>query len=179
VESLRGQLLIASPALRDPNFLRTVVLLSEHSEEGALGLVLNRPSEVRVADAVEDLADLADDDDSVYFGGPVEPAQVVVLAEFDEPGDAAAVVFDDVGFLTVEPEIFESGIRRRRIFAGYAGWGAGQLEAELTEGSWIVETARTDDVFSEVPDELWRSVLQRKGGRYALIALMPLDPSAN
>jgi putative transcriptional regulator len=179
VDSLRGQLLIAAPALLDPNFLRTVVLLSEHTDEGALGLVLNRPSDVAVSAAVEELGELIGEDEPVYVGGPVEPSQVVVLAEFDEPDSAAALVFADVGFLTVAPEVGPTDIRRRRLYAGYAGWDAGQLEAELEQGAWIVEPPVSDDIFTDEPDELWRSVLHRKGGRYALIALMPVDPSVN
>ena len=181
MESLRGQLLIASPALVDPNFHRTVVLVAEHTEDGAMGLVLNRPAENLVADAVPPLADVVAADDVVYVGGPVQPAAVVVLAEFDDPEAAAVIVFGAVGFLPGEDDIEEAAgaTRRMRVFAGYAGWGAGQLEAEIAEPSWILEDARPDDVFAEPRVDLWSAVLRRKGPRYRLLASMPVDPSVN
>src|SRR5437763_2258319 len=99
MESVRGQLLIAGPTLLDPNFWRTVVLIVEHSEEGALGLVLNRPSETTVGEAVAELEDMLDVDDPLYIGGPVQPSALIVLGEFSEPGDAALIAFGDVGLL--------------------------------------------------------------------------------
>jgi putative transcriptional regulator len=178
---LRGQLLIASPAHFDPNFARAVVLVVEHSDEGAMGIVLNRPSSAPVAEAVPPLEELVEEDEPVYVGGPVEPASVVVLAEFEDTDAAAALVFGDLGFLRADadPTVLEAAARRFRVFAGYAGWGAGQLEAELEEPSWIVESPELEDVFSAEPDELWSSVLRRKGGQFALIATMPPDPSLN
>ncbi len=179
--SLQGQLLVASPALLDPNFARTVVLVTQHSEEGAMGIVLNRPSLTDVVDAVPQLVGLLEGDERVYVGGPVEPAAVVVLAEFDDPDSSPVSVFADVGFLRADADPDELAVttRRARAFAGYAGWEAGQLEAELEEPAWIVEPARPDDVFAADPDELWADVLRRKGGQYALLARMPLDPSVN
>ena len=184
MDSLRGQLLIAHAGLLDPNFRRTVVLITEHTEEGAMGLVLNRPSDAAVNEAVPELAWLAEDPDEepVYMGGPVTPGGVMVLAEFADPASAAVTVVDDVGFVPADVEdsdAFISGLRRRRIFAGHAGWGPGQLEAELEEESWIVERARPDDVFAVDSEELWSAVLRRKGRQYALLATMPLDPSLN
>ena len=180
-ESLRGQLLIASPALLDPNFARTVVLVVEHNDEGAMGVVLNRPTTASVAEAVPALEELVDDDEPIFAGGPVEPAAVVVLAEFDDTEAAAALVFGDLGFLRADadPSVLESAARRFRVFAGYAGWGEGQLEAELEQESWILEPAVPDDVFADDAEELWSSVLRRKGGQYAVVALMPPDPSLN
>ena len=180
-ESLRGRLLIASPALFDPNFRRAVVLVTEHADEGAMGLVLNRPTEATVADAVQPLEDLVEPGDCVYVGGPVQPSAVVVLAEFDDPEESAALVVGDVGFVRadVEPGALPVSTRRARVFAGYAGWGEGQLEAELEEESWIVEPALPEDVFADDPEELWSRVLKRKGGQYAVVALMPPDPSLN
>jgi putative transcriptional regulator len=178
---LRGQLLIASPALRDLNFRRTVVLVAEHSEEGAMGVVLSRPSESVASEAAPALAGLVEPSALVYVGGPVEPQAVIVLAEFDDPDEAAAIVFADVGFVRADadPEVLGETTRRARLFAGYAGWAAGQLEAELDEESWIVEEPVPDDVFSDDPDQLWSSVLRRKGGPFALVATMPPDPSLN
>ncbi len=180
VESLRGQLLIASPALLDPNFLRSVILVVEHSDEGAMGLVLNRPTEAVVGETVPPLAAL-DADPFVHVGGPVQAGTVIVLARFDDPADAALLVFGDVGFFAPDADsaAMRSAAQRIRVFAGYAGWGAGQLEAELDEESWIVEAARAEDVFCETPEALWSNVLRRKGGQYALVARMPVDPSVN
>jgi putative transcriptional regulator len=180
VQSLKGQLLIAGPALVDPNFRRTVVLVGEHSEEGALGVVLNRTAEARVLDAVPELASLVAGLDHVHVGGPVQPSAIVVLADFVEPDRAGSIVLDSVGFLPAEVDPDELGeLRRARVFVGYAGWGPGQLESELEENSWIVEPALADDVFTPEPEELWSEVLRRKGGPFGVLALMPLDPSLN
>jgi putative transcriptional regulator len=183
VESLRGQLLIASPRIVDPNFRRVVVYMAEHTEEGAMGLVLNRPAETTVADAVPALEWLAGDGGAgVWVGGPVQPSSVIVLAEFDEPDRAALIVEGALGFVPAEVDdrdAFAAAVRRVRIFAGHAGWGPGQLEAELEEDSWIVDPARPDDVFTREPDALWSRVLRRKGSEYVLLATMPMDPSLN
>ena len=180
MESLKGHLLIAGPALVDPNFWRTVVLVGEHSEEGALGVVLNRASEATVDEAVPELAVLVDDMGAVHVGGPVQPSAIVVLADFAEPERAGSLVLDSVGFLQseVDPDMLGE-LRRARVFAGYAGWGPGQLDGELEEGSWIVEPALPDDVFTSDPDALWSDVLRRKGGPFGVLALMPPDPSLN
>ena len=181
VESLRGNLLIAGPSLQDPNFWRTVVLVVEHSEDGALGLVLNRPSESTVGDAVPQLSELADAEDEVLVGGPVGQSAVIVLADFEDPDEAALIAFDNVGVLGGgEPATpAGSGLRRARVFAGHSGWGPGQLDGELERGDWIIEPARYSDAFTSEPDELWTEVLERKGGSYALVARMPPDPSLN
>jgi putative transcriptional regulator len=177
VDSLQGQLLISSPLLHDPNFRRTVVLMTHHDEEGAMGLVLSRPSEIRVADAVQELAELAGAGDFVYVGGPVQPEAVVVLVEHD--GEPENPIVGNVAFMSADTDFDELGAVRSRVFAGYSGWGPGQLEAELEETSWIVVPAHPDDPFASDPDELWRTVLHRKGGKFALIASMPYDPKLN
>jgi putative transcriptional regulator len=181
MDSARGQLLIAGPSLLDPNFWRTVVLVIEHTDEGALGLVLNRPSETTVGDAVAQLEELVDLEDQLFIGGPVQPSSVIVLAEFEDPGDAALIAFDDVGVLGAGGSLEEvgAGVRKGRAFVGHAGWGPGQLDSELERGDWILEPARREDAFSADPSELWPEVLTRKGGSYALIARMPPDPSVN
>jgi putative transcriptional regulator len=180
MESLQGQLLIAAPSLLDPNFRRSVVLIAQHTEEGAMGLVLNRPSETTVFDAVPPLTSLAGNDAIVWSGGPVEPGGVIVLAEFDDPFASAELIFGDVGFMSAEsdPDEVALATRRARVFAGYAGWSAGQLELEMAEESWFTENAIEDDVFS-LDGDLWSVVLQRKGGPYALLSKMPPDPSLN
>ena len=180
MESLRGHLLIAGPSLLDPNFWRTVVLVGEHSEEGALGVVLNRSSETPVEEALPELTLLAEDLGAVHVGGPVQPSAVVVLADFVDPDAAETLVLDSVGFLPSEVEPDTLGeLRRARVYAGYAGWGPGQLDGELEEGSWIVEPARPEDVFTDDPKSLWSDVLRRKGGPFAVLAAMPPDPSLN
>ncbi|HEU5010052.1 MAG TPA: YqgE/AlgH family protein [Gaiellaceae bacterium] len=180
MESLRGHLLIAGPGLLDPNFWRTVILVGEHSEEGALGVVLNRSSETPVEEALPELTLLAEDLGAVHVGGPVQPSAVVVLADFVDPDAAETLVLDSVGFLPSEVEPDTLGeLRRARVYAGYAGWGPGQLDGELEEGSWIVEPARPEDVFTDDPESLWSDVLRRKGGPFAVLAAMPPDPSLN
>jgi putative transcriptional regulator len=181
VDSLRGKLLIASPTLIDPNFARTVVLIAAHDDDGALGLVLNRPSELLVAEAVDRLADVCVDHERLHVGGPVEPGAVMVLAEFDDPSLAALVIADDLGLPNIEVDIetLAGGVRRARCFAGHSGWGPGQLDAELEAEAWIVEGLEPEDPWAEAGEELWSRVLERKGGQYALVARMPVDPSVN
>lgn len=179
--SLKGRLLVATPALFDPNFRRTVVLVGEHGAEGAMGLVLNRASEVTVGEAVPPLAAVAGAEALVHVGGPVQPEAVLMLAEFTEPAAAATLVVGDVGFASSEGDLEAMGaaVRRARVFAGYSGWGPGQLEAELEEESWLVEPAEGVDLFPAPGDDLFGAVLRRKGGTYRVLALMPEDPSAN
>jgi putative transcriptional regulator len=182
VESLRGQILLAEPRLADPNFQRTVVLITEHTDDGAMGLVLNRRSPTTVGEAAPELTAVADAEEPIHVGGPVQPAAIMVLAEFDDPQAAAVVVLADVGFLPAGGDLGAAGevTRRARTFAGYSGWGPGQLESELESGGWIVESdPAPDDLFTHQPDELWGTILTRKGGRFALLARMPLDPSVN
>jgi putative transcriptional regulator len=180
MDSLRGKLLVASPSLLDPNFSRTVVLIAEHGEEGAMGIVLNRASEVEVGDAAPPLAELVAPGDRVHAGGPVQPSAVMIVAEFEDADNAAALVLERVGFVSADADFdtLPAEVARVRVFAGLAGWGPGQLEAELERDDWIVEPATPDDVFAD-PDELWSAVLERKGGQYALVARMPPDPSLN
>jgi putative transcriptional regulator len=179
VDSLQGKLLVSSPALIDPNFRKTVVLIAHHDEEGAMGLVLSRPSEVRADDAVPALEGCPGAGDPVFVGGPVQPNAFMVLAEFDDVTEAAAPIMDALGFMPADAEPEELSIRRLRLFAGYSGWGGGQLEAELAEDSWIIVDAVADDAFADDPDELWRAVLHRKGGGLELMENMPYDPGLN
>ncbi len=180
-ESLRGKLLVASPTLVDPNFARSVVLITEHNDEGAMGIVLDRPSEALVGDLVPQLDDVAGAKAPIYVGGPVQPSALVVLAEFSDPDAAAWIVTADVGFASAdfETEDLAGVVRRARVYAGYSGWGAGQLEAELDVDSWIVEPPIPKELFPDEPQTLWSDVLARKGGQYALVARMPEDPSVN
>ena len=180
MQSLKGHLLVAGPGLQDPNFSRTVVLVGEHSDEGAMGVILNRPSNATVTETVPELETLVDGSEVVHVGGPVQPSAIVVLADFVDPDRAGVLVVESVGFLPAEVEPDELGeLKQVRVFAGYAGWGPSQLDTELEEGSWIVEPALAEDVFTLAPDDLWSLVLRRKGGPFSVLALMPPDPSRN
>jgi putative transcriptional regulator len=182
MRSLRGALLVAAPALVDANFQRTVVLITEHTDEGAMGLVLNRPTDTTVAEVAPELAAVAGPTEHVHQGGPVQPRAVVVLAEFTDPDAAAHLVLGDIGFVRADADLEEAGSEtlRGRVYVGYAGWAAGQLESELEDEGWIVvEDPLPDELFSPGPDGLWHDVLERQGGHLALIARMPLDPSLN
>jgi putative transcriptional regulator len=181
VDSLAGHFLIASPAIIDPNFHRTVVLITAHTEEGAVGLIVNRRSEATVQEAVPQLDALAELDALIFVGGPVNAEGVAVLAEFEDPDDAGVVVLDDVGFVALDEalETEPPRVQRARVFAGVAGWGPDQLESEFAREDWIVAPARADDIFTDDPDSLWSNLLRRKGGQYELVARMPVDPSLN
>jgi putative transcriptional regulator len=172
-ESLNGKLLVASPTMAD-YFHRTVVLMVEHSPEGAFGLVLNRPSETTVGEASPELAELIGDSHLFHVGGPVQPNAVTAIGEHPDPATATKLIVGSVGMVDLDdpPEL-----SRLRVFAGYAGWGPGQLDGELDQEAWIVEAARPDDPFGDA--HLWSAVLSRKGGEYALLARMPADPSVN
>ena len=179
-DSLRGKLLIASPALEDPNFDRTVVLITEHGEEGAMGIVLNRPSESEVAAVIPELEAIAGEE-PIFVGGPVQPEALVVLGEFSDPNAAAWIVVAGVGLVSAQTDLEElpDSVRRGRVYAGFSGWGPGQLEDEIDEEAWIVEAPMPAELFPEDPDTLWSDVLDRMGGEYAIVARMPEDPSLN
>ena len=179
MDFLQGKLIVSSPSLIDPNFRKTVVLIAHHDEEGALGLVLSRPSDVPAVEAVPVLDGLPGAEDPVFVGGPVQPDAFMVLAEFEDVDEAAAPIIDGLGFMPADAEPAELAIKRLRLFAGYSGWGSGQLEDELAEDSWIVVDAAAEDAFADDPDLLWRTVLQRKGGAFSLMENMPFDPGLN
>ena len=181
-ESRRGRLLVASPSLVDPNFRRCVVLMLEHSPEGALGLVLNRPTPLVAREALPGhLADAMPAGERVHQGGPVQPEAVIVLADFEDTTLAAAVAFAEVGIVDPEADAarLDGGVRAIRAFGGYAGWGGGQLEQEVAEEAWIDAEPDAADVFTDDHDGLWSRVLERKGGTWRLVARMPEDPSLN
>jgi|LakMenEpi03Aug12_release.lakeMendotaPanAssembly.Ray.scaffolds.fasta_scaffold216860_2 putative transcriptional regulator len=179
--SLQGRLLIATPTLGDPNFAGAVVLIAEHDAQGAMGLVLNRPLDVTVADAVPILSGFVAHNEPVHQGGPVQPEAVLALGDFVDGNRSAAIAFGSVGFLPADADetLDPATVIRARVFAGYAGWGAGQLEGELDEEAWVVVPAQIDDCFTERPEELWRQALRRHGGQLAVFALQPDDPSLN
>jgi putative transcriptional regulator len=175
--------LVASPTLVDPNFDRRVVLMLEHTPEGALGLVLNDPMAVLSVDALPDpLAEAFSSGDLVHCGGPVERSAVIVLADVGGSGERVGTsVFEGISILdpNEEIELVLEAVLRLRAFAGYAGWSAGQLEQEIEEGAWINVPPAPSDVFTLEADHLWTEVLERAGGSYRLVARMPPDPTMN
>jgi putative transcriptional regulator len=184
-QSLTGQLLVATPALRDPNFERTVVLLVAHEEGGALGVVLNRATEVPVAEVLGPWGTLARDPAVVFEGGPVQPESAICLARArpgaSPPRRGFHRVSGVVGTvdLSGDPDTLRETVEGVRVFAGYAGWSPGQLEAEISSGSWLVFDALPGDAFVPRPDDLWQMVLRRQGGIMAAVAIFPSDPSMN
>lgn len=170
---------MATPDLEDPNFDGTVVLLLEHGPEGALGVVLNRPSPLAVEEAMSsgpmgegDLrwSQVTTQPDVVFVGGPVRPNAIIALARVHEVTDTERwePVLGDVGVVNLGdgplPDVGE--VMDLRVFAGYAGWGAQQLEGEIEAGSWFVVEAAPADGFSNRPELLWRAVLRRQGGLF-------------
>ena len=157
------------------------MLICEHSEDGALGLVLNRRGDLVIGDVAPELAELVGEDAVIDAGGPVQPDALLVLGEFDDVSYAGLPIVGSVGLMGDGRAVCEllDVTRRARAFAGYAGWGPGQLDAELARDDWFVAPAGIDDIFDPDADELWRRVLERKGGHFALVARMPIDPSVN
>ena len=181
---LKGRLLVASPTLRDPNFARAVVLMLEHSDEdGALGLVLDRPSLTSVAEVLPAWAPLAAEPAVAFVGGPVSPNAAVCLGwspAGSEPKGWTAIdgplgIVD----LSQDPAALSGALERVRVYAGYAGWGSAQLEAEIALGAWYVVDAMPADPFVGDPQLLWRHVLRRQGGSLALVSMFPPDPALN
>ncbi len=172
-----GRLLVASPLLVDVNFFRSVVVVLQHDEEGAVGVVLNRPSSEAVVDHLPDWAPHLEGPEVVFVGGPVEPAIAIGVVRTPVPTQPTAVAGVGMVDLAEDPAAVTAG--PLRVFSGYAGWGSGQLEAEMAEGAWVVLPARAEDVFTDDPLSLWSDVLRRQGGRLAMMASFPLDPSMN
>jgi putative transcriptional regulator len=184
-----GRLLVATPLLGDPNFRRTVVLIVEHEkEQGTLGVVLNRPSAIGLGQVLEQWTDLATEPSVVFRGGPVAPDSALALAlipGIDEPIGWHALdgvpALARLGLLDLDtpPRLLVPAITSLRVYAGYAGWSPGQLEAEIDEGAWYVLAAQPGDVFAAEPELLWRQVLRRQDGDLAFLATYPDDPAMN
>jgi putative transcriptional regulator len=178
--SVRGRLLVAAPTLADPNFARSVVLILEHDEEGAAGVILNRPVDADLRDHLPEWAPFAAEPSVAFMGGPVGDGGGLALGRGSGGRDLDGWASDlslRVIDIEVVPDLDDP--LRVRIFAGYSGWGAGQLESELSMGGWIVVDMEPDDAFTPDPGRLWSRVLRRQGGDLALLATMPIDPSLN
>ena len=180
--SCKGKLLVATPPLEDPNFDRTVVYVLEHHDEGAVGVVLNRPSGLPIPEQLDRWTPFLSTPAELFNGGPVELDALIALARLDGPAEGAwSPVVGDLGSVDLahEPVVVADPVRTLRVFRGYSGWGPFQLDAELTDGAWIVVPAERPDVFTARPDLLWRAVLRRQGGRLAWLADAPDDLSSN
>jgi putative transcriptional regulator len=184
VRGLAGRLLVATPRLTDPNFRRAVVLILDHSSEGALGIVVNRPLEVDVSAVLPSWQPYATAPGRLFQGGPValDSALGVVAVPGDdiEPMGVRRII-GSLGLVDLDtpPQVVVGGVAGLRIFAGYSGWSGGQLEAEIGEGAWYVVDAEARDPFSDAPETLWRQVLRRQRGELALVSTYPEDPALN
>lgn len=177
-----GVLLVAEPALLDPNFRRTVLLLCDHNDEGSFGLILNKPTGLRLSEVVAEPLGI---DASLYLGGPVQTDTLHYLHPYIEEVDEAVAVIDGVGWGGPFEEIVERvqlgqlQVDEFRFFVGYSGWGPGQLADEVSEGGWIVLPASAAQVFGGEAAMLWRDVMRGLGGEYALLSNYPDDPQMN
>jgi putative transcriptional regulator len=192
MESLKGSLLIASPGLMDPNFVRTVVIVAEHNEEGALGLVLNRASGVSLSDLWKNIAEEATESDAkAFIGGPVQKNAVLLLHGHEELAGENEPIVPGV-YLGSEVELLAELMKRNeaelkgegekvrfRVFCGYSGWGAGQLDREMKAGGWLTIPASAEHIFAAPPEKLWGLAMQKVGGEYHLFGFMPPDPEMN
>ncbi|MFL6155741.1 MAG: YqgE/AlgH family protein [Marmoricola sp.] len=184
MEPVAGSLLVAAPTLHDPNFARTIVLLLDAGHDGALGVVLNRPSEVEVAEVLAPWAEIVSGPDVLFAGGPVETDSALAVADVGDSEEEPVGwrrVFSSTGLVDLDTpvELMVEAVSALRIFAGYAGWSAGQLEGEIAEGAWYVVPAESRDVFRPDPAGLWAEVLRRQGGQLAMLATMPAEPGLN
>jgi putative transcriptional regulator len=182
MRSTRGRLLLAGPNLRDPNFFRAVVLMLDHDADGALGVVLNRPTDYPIASALAEWAAFVSEPDVVFVGGPVAPDNAIALGLLDDVSSAAPswhCVVGDLGIVDLESTPPPPGLRNVRVFAGYSGWAAGQLESELAADAWLVLESLADDVCTATPATLWEAVLRRQHGSIALLASYPDEPAWN
>jgi putative transcriptional regulator len=185
-ESLKGKFLIAGYQLRDPNFFKTAVLIIEHTAEGAMGLVVNRPTSVTVANALAGHFELPESNDLVYGGGPVEPAALFIMHDCPEFDPGESPVTEGL-YVASSAEAFESVIRavssdepvRCRIFMGCAGWGAGQLEGELARGDWMIHDASDEFVFHEDAYCVWEDLVNAVYAKHRLVPHPVVSPELN
>jgi putative transcriptional regulator len=182
MDTLRGRLLVATPAIESGPFMRSVVFLLDHDGDGALGVIVNRPLESDVDDVLPDWANLVNAPVCLFDGGPVAMDSALALGVIADsaPPIGWRQMAGRVGLVDLEGPVPRHGeFTGLRVFAGYAGWGPGQLEDELDEGAWLVIDARDEDLVSPQPETLWREVLRRLDTDARFLTTFPDDPSAN
>ena len=184
IHNATGKLLVATPRTGGTVFRRSVVLVLQHDEEGAQGVVLNRPLHAPVSAVLPPWQEFVTDPPNVFQGGPVALDSALGLVTV--PGDrqeptGVRLLFGGLGLvdLDVPPLVVMPGVAGLRIFAGYAGWSEGQLDQEIRDGGWYVVEAEARDAFTPEPQMLWSSVLRRQRGNLAFVASLPEDPSMN
>ena len=180
--SCKGKLLVATPPLTDPHFDRTVVYVLEHTSDGAVGVVLNRPTDEDAPGELYAWTDHMSPPATLFYGGPVDASALIALARLTGAVDGSwSQVAEGLGSidLMLDPYEVAQGVHALRVFRGYSGWGAQQLDDELGEGAWMVLDAELTDVFCSTPAGLWRTVLRRQGGRLAWVANAPDNLSTN
>jgi len=180
----KGSLLVALPSLVDPNFKQTVVLLCEAGEDGSMGLVVNRPTPLRLSEALPEQDILQGSDVPVYMGGPVQTDRILILNRGGSPVEGFLPIFSEIALGGTLEALKEAatglGITGEfRPYRGYAGWGPGQLEDEIDEGAWLVLPGDPDAVFTRHPERLWQEIMGRTGGMLGIYASMPPDPTVN
>jgi putative transcriptional regulator len=178
--SLRGQFLVAGPKMRDPNFFKSAVLIVEHGPDGTMGLIVNHPSSFTVAHALQGYMNLPENQDLVYCGGPVEPDHLFVVHNSATLDPTEMPVVSGV-FMGSSTDIFEDILQASledqeglvyRVFAGCAGWGPEQLEAELSRGDWLTISADADFIFHDDPYQIWDNLITKS---YAAKRILPID----
>lgn len=178
-----GKLLLATPAIGDGNFEQSVIYMLHHDADGALGVIINRPSDLDLAELLPRWSDLTVEPANIFAGGPVEENGFIGVghAVGEQPETAVAVPGTNVVTVDLEsdPALAAAHIDRLRIFRGYAGWGARQLDTELAAGAWFTVTSEPDDIWSATPGELYEAVLLRQSGDLRWFANAPLDPTQN
>lgn len=176
-----GRLLVATPLLGDPHFARTVVYLLEHDGGGTVGVVLNRPSHTPVGQVLPDWHEAVSGPAVVFGGGPVQPDGALCLGQLEADAAGMREVVDGISTVDLDGDVAVIApiARRLRVFAGHAGWAPGQLDAELAEGAWWVFAGGPEDLFSEEPRAMWRTVLRRQPQPLALLSTYPPDPALN
>ena len=184
MDRLTGRLLVATPLLEEPTFRRAVVLLLDHGDDGALGIVVNRPLGVDVSTVLPAWQPHVTGPGRLFQGGPValdSALGVVAVPGDDEEPVGVRRIIGSLGLIDLDtpPEVVAGGVAGLRIFAGYAGWSPGQLEGEIREGSWYVVDAESRDAFTDRPETLWREVLRRQRGDLAFVSTYPDDPGRN
>lgn len=180
-DSLAGSLLVSTAAIDGPEFSRSIVFLLDADDDGALGVVLNRPTEIPVIGVLDDWADRVTPPAVLFRGGPVEPQGAIGLALL-QPGATEPSgwrrMTGSIGLIDLDEPVGE-GLAGLRVYAGYAGWGAGQLEQEIAEGAWLVVPAEPSDLLADDPEGLWRGVLTRQPRPDSFLLTLPVDPSQN